>query len=292
MKNTTTLCAYLTMLTFAGVSHAATLAYWRMGDDTDKLQDSSGNGNHLGANTGTQVSLPGSGDGSTFPNPIPQTGQSNTNAVDFNGSNGGDRAIIDDFFDSSSDFTIETLFNMQTANNSRDQYIVSQYDTSGNQRSWALGVADADSGNDGAGAGELFIWFSGDGNINIGGIIGLGVTITANTDYYVGLGIDNTTDTNDLSFYYQDLTNNGTLQFSPLTSDITTLHNSTADLEIAAFNVDDSNFAGLIDEVRISSGVLSQSELITIPEPSTAIYVVMTFGLLGLTGLRGRRKSR
>jgi len=290
MKKNLILQLTVATLTVASVANAATLAYWRFGDDTSYTYDSTGNGHNITGITATQTTLPGSGDGSAFPDPIPQTGQSNANAADFNGTNSGDRAIADDFFDSSSDFTVETLFNMSAVNNSREQYILSQYNTSSN-RSWAIGVADGDEGINGSDPSELFLYLSSDGEFGTSTTVGLGLTVAANTDYYISVGFDNTSSTNDLSFYYQDLTNGGALQSATFSSGITALHDSTAQMEFGAFATDNSNFGGLIDEVRISDSVLEQSDLLMVPEPTTMASMLMALGLFASSGFIRKRRA-
>ena len=88
MKFTATaLCILL-----AGVGRSATLAYWRMGDDTSSLHGAPGNGLTLARNSGNpaveDANLPYDGAttafhgaGAAFDNPVPLTGASNTRAV-------------------------------------------------------------------------------------------------------------------------------------------------------------------------------------------------------------------
>lgn len=65
-----------------GTASAATLAYWRLEDWPDFLFDSAGGDDTLG-NFGSvsQYTLPGSGAGSDFPDPIPLTGEANAKAA-------------------------------------------------------------------------------------------------------------------------------------------------------------------------------------------------------------------
>ena len=263
---------------------AATVGYWRLGDDGGILADSSGNGNTLtaqgasglGAGTvPTQVNLGSSGPGSAFSDPIPQTQATNDLAADFNGTSGGDRLYVADPFDSSLDFTVEAYLNLGSTN-SRTQYFVSQYYTGSvdpgtdptrqPNRSWALGIADND-GTGAATANSFFLLLSGDGTSTT--ILPVGITPDLGDDYYLAVRFDNSSAVGDVQFTYQNLTDATPLTTVTLSSGIESLFDARSEIQLGAYNQNQNNFDGLLDEVRLSTGQLSDAELlITVPEPA------------------------
>jgi hypothetical protein len=278
------LCSFSVLNLFAvSTASADTMVYYRMGDDTSLTTDSSGNGNTL-TSTATQVEISDSGDGSAFSDPISLTGDSNDYTASFSG--GQSMSVADPFGeDGLSDFTVEAYINLASYSTST-QYVVGQWSTTSWGRSWAIGVADSDGTGD-AEAGELYILL-GDG-VSGAIIIPLGLTVDLDTDYYFALTFDSTTDTDDITFYYQDLTNDSSLVVTTISSTITSVNNTSADLTVGSYNGTNSEWSGLIDEVRISDTILSTSELlISVPEPSS--FALLT-GLLAL-GCVVRRPRR
>lgn len=278
----------LAMLSCAATIQAATtMAYWRMGDDDNNpLLDSSGNGHNFYAAAYTAYPLPASGRGSTFPSPIPQNDLTNEHAVSLDGSSGGDRMVANNFMDSSLDFSVEGFINLG-ATNTRTQYIISKSNSAGNNRGWAIGVA-ASTGTGTAGPNELFFIASANGSSAV--VVPLGLQLTVSNDYYFGMSYNNATSTNDIVFYYEDLTGAGSLQTNIVSSGVVTLNNPAIDLEVGATNSDQNNYNGLVDELRISSGLITESELLVvtpIPEP-TAISMIAMVGLVGILIKRKR----
>ena len=62
-------------------------------------------------------------------------------------------------------------------------------------------------------------------------------------------------------------------------------------MEFGAFLTDSNNFGGLVDEVRISSGVLEQSDLLMVPEPTTMASMLMALGLFASSGFIRKRRA-
>ncbi|WFB34980.1 hypothetical protein P3T73_12505 [Kiritimatiellota bacterium B12222] len=263
---------------------ASTLVYYRMGDDTSFVTDSSGNGNDFTAFNAVQTVIPATGDGSAFSSPIPQTGDSNSSMASFDGTQNMAAA---DPFGSLTSFTAEAYINLNSYSGST-QYVMSQWTTASNQRSWGIGVA-ASGGTGSASGNELYL-LMGEG---VGGssVIPLGLTVTSGTDYYIAVGYDGTTGTNDIHFTYQNLSTAGSLVSSTISSGISTgINNSSATFRVGAYGSSAGSFwNGEIDEVRVSDTILNQNELLAvIPEPSSLALVVL-FGGLFVVGIRRRR---
>ncbi|WFB36343.1 hypothetical protein P3T73_01010 [Kiritimatiellota bacterium B12222] len=293
MKNTkssssTALILGLVGLTaFLSTAQAATIGYWRFEDDV--LTDSSGNGNTLSVITGaTKEAIPVSGNGSEFSSPIPQTGDSNGSMASFNGS--GSLSVADPFGASGlGSFTAEAYINLGSTS-SNTQYVMSQYDANNGDRSWGLGIADS-NGTLSAGANEMYLLVSPDGD-NPTTLLPLGLTLTTGVDYYIAFSFDGSTGTNDVTFYYQDLTNGGTLMSTIGSSTMNKVFDSSAKFRISGTGNTNigGKFTGDIDEVKISDTVLSSSELlIAIPESST-LSLFSFAGLALVFGLRGRKR--
>jgi hypothetical protein len=274
------------------IAHASTIGYWRMGDGTSLTTDSSGNGLTL-TNNGSVIgtAIPGEGNGSAFSNPIPLTDAANTQMAEFDGSNS--LSIINPFNNLGS-FTAEAFINSQSTS-TITQYVMGQWASSAGRRSWALGKAASGGTTVGgvtAGANEMFLILSSDGEAATQAIVPLGLTPELNTDYYVAFSFDGSSSSDDLTFYFQDLTAGGPLTSSVLSSGITTVFNVTATDSSSAFHIgahaSGSRWTGLIDEVRISGSVLEETQLLVIPEPGTLILM----GLSGLALWVTRRRRR
>lgn len=272
------------LLVTNSMTHADLLAYWRFGDDPNGfLADSSGNNLTLSqgtANDAVQVTLPATGPGSNFSNPVPQTDAANANALQVErGTDSSYLRIADPFSGGLSNFTVEAYFNVESLTST--QTIVGQYGTTGNQRSWGIMILNN--------TGVLRLNLSNNGS-SVGQRDFTGLTVQAGRDYYMAFSYDSTTGTDNVILRLQDLTGNGDLLTGTLSygGSNPLLHNSTADLEIGAYNSGDNSFGGLIDEVRISSGVLPTSELLIIPEPSTFLLSLLGLASVLVVMRRGR----
>jgi hypothetical protein len=108
--------------------------------------------------------------------------------------------------------------------------------------------------------------------------------LSPGTDYYVAAAVDIPGGT--VTFYHQNLTLGGPLQNSVAAHTRTALNNNS-DLRIGALtSAFDFAFDGLIDEVRISTGVVDASQLlVAVPEPFMG--GLLALGVIAL-GLRRR----
>ncbi|WFB36868.1 PEP-CTERM sorting domain-containing protein [Kiritimatiellota bacterium B12222] len=265
-------------------AHPAILANWRF-EDGSYLTDSSGGGHTLTGTTTppTQVNpLPGSGNGSDFSNPIPQTGDGNTGLANYGSSQNGHLYLSDDgWMDSiaaNNTFTVEALVNRTT--DKVAQYILSQYEYPGTgTRSFAFGV----------GGSNLRMLLSDDGDTFT--TFNSTLSLDKNVDYYVAASVDATDPTGSITFYLQDLTNGGTLQSQQLSHSLSGIYNPSVNVRVGANStVTESRWTGLLDEVRISDTVLNSSELlVAIPEPSTMILVLGAGFAILATRKFGRR---
>lgn len=262
---------------------AATLVYYRMGDDTSLVTDSSGNGHTL-TSSAAVASIPASGDGSAFSDPIPQTGDSNSSMATFNGNQ---NMVVSDPFGSLIEFTAEAYINLN-ATSSSTRYVMSQWTTATNGRSWGIGVADNEGGTLTAGANELYL-LMGVGSSGTE-LVPLGLTVALNTDYYIAVAYDGTTDTNDITFYYQNLSTPSSLVSTTISSGISTgINNTSASFRVGAYGSSASSFwNGEIDEVRVSDTILAPGDLLAVPEPSSFALVS---GLLASCCIARRRRA-
>lgn len=279
----------ISSLLFAFSSQAAVIGYWQF-EDGAFLDDSSANGNTL-TNVGSmaQVAIPGSGNGSDFPTTIPQTGASNGRIADFTATSGvsgfsdADNASYGSIAASGA-FTIEAFINSGSGGGPPEdsRYIAAQYDSGSSQRSWGFQVNQDDGLTLFLGDMGTF-WESPDSANNI---------IDLNKDYYVAATFDIATD--DAIFYWQNLTDGGTLQSQTvsLAVDATALGDPTLDFTIghSAGSTKRWDAGGFIDNVRLSDTVLTSGDLlVSVPEPSTVALVLG--GLAGLFVMVRRRRS-
>ncbi len=116
------------------------------------------------------------------------------------------------------------------------------------------------------------------------------MTIAMNTDYFVAGTFKHATlgNNGEVKFYIKNLETDTWQTSSTINHSITGLNDPTADFNIGCYNNLSEKFPGLIDEVRWTDTVLSQGDLLAVPEPST--IVLLASGLLGLLLLRRRRK--
>ena len=280
---TKTLAAILTaafLLTLGvSVTEAATIGHWRFesGGFTD---DSSTNSLDM-TNTGVDAyPLPATGPGSDFPSVIPQTGASNGKGAEFAGGSDkfsvSDNSVLD-AISTNKAFTAEAFVNMRDDGS----YVIAQW---GSSDSFGF-VPTADWANF-----ESVLLLSSDGS-SLDGLYQSGIPLDLDKDYYIAVAVDLTQADQDdrIVFYAQNLTDGGALQVSNITGVTqTSIHNSTEDLTIGT-RPGANAINGIVDEVRLSSTQLSQSELLitVIPEPAS-------LALLGLGGLliAGRRRRR
>jgi len=266
-------------------AEAATIHHWRFEENPGFLIDSVGS-SHLTGDA-VQKTLPGSGAGSLFPDPLyVPGGGSNSSTSDFNGSN----ALSTTITPITTDFTVEAFVHLNSAVDTFAKCIVcsltnpSSPSTLGfafearldqyaetQERELTLVVSDGDS------------WT----------FLGSDFVLETDTDYYVASAFDLG---GDVTFWIQDLTNGGTLQKVSSTHNVTALNPSPL-LTIGDDGTEHFDFAidGLIDEVRLSDSILTDDQLLvkstlSTPEPSTLLGLG-TLALAGGTLLRRKRKA-
>lgn len=264
----------------ATATQAATIGHWNF--EAESLTDADAGPNNLKLTTlgsgVTRVESP-------FPDPIPRTGAANEWAASFGGSGNLETTETAASKLGVQSFTIEAFIRADVDANS-NMYISSRWKSSG--RSWALGRAGATSTTGGTSRG-LFLLVSGNGTETH--ILGSGLVLNQGDQYYVGASFNGTSETDDVTFYLQNLTDGGSLQSVTISSGrISTNNPATGPIQIGSFSDQSSRWTGLIDEVRLSSEVLSENQLLIIPEPGT--YAALA-GLmaLGLAAVRRRRRA-
>ena len=264
---------------------AATVGYWRFEDSPGFLNDSSGNGNTLTNLGTTQYTLPGSGDGSDFSNPIPLTSESNAKAGDFDGTVPNRVSRIFGSNPIANDFTIEAYINL-TNRASTYASIAGQWQSTGNMRSWYF-----ETESEGSNGNELSLFVNENGSSGGSQTIYSGVNIDLNKDYYVAASYNESG--GEVTFHIQNLTDGGPLQTITQAHTISSLFLDD-DFAIGTLNPSSNSFPwdGIIDEVRFSTGVLGVNELlitapviVPIPEPGSC-----TLLMLGLVAFAARRR--
>lgn len=263
------------------VASAAVVGHWRF-ESCSFLSDSSGNGNTLtSSGTVSQTVIPDMGNGSAFPNPVPQTGTTNGTMTGF----GGSSAAGFDAADSTSinqisakgTFTLEAFVNAgtgTTASGDADaRYIVGQYNSSASARSFSFQMNTQNG---------MSVFLGRDDLAFAGTLKSSNSFFENNKDYYVAVSYD--VGANTGTFYWQNLTDSGTLQseaanFTAGGSGYNgTLGNPNIDLTVG-YRQDSNKFwqnNGFLDEVRVSDTVLGESDLlVSIPEPSSLVLILV-----------------
>lgn len=263
-------------------TEAATVGYWNFEAETFANADVGPNSLTLNtAGTGTtRVASP-------FTNPIPQTDAPNEWAASFDGSGNLLTQATGTTLNVQS-FTIEAFIFADASPTDDNMYISSRWLASNGQRSWALGRATRESNTPGGTQNGLYLLVSGDGNETH--IVGSGFVLDEKKQYYVAASFDHSSNTDDVTFYIQNLTDGGSLQSVTFSSGRTTVNNpSNSPVQIGSFSTSSGLWNGLIDEVRLSNTVLSENQLLIVPEPSA---YAMIGGLLafGLVLLRRQRR--
>ena len=263
-------------------ARAATIGYWRFENSSDLGLDSSGNSRSLTNSGAASYTLPASGRGSHFFDPIPQTDASNSAAASLINSEADYLSTADPFTSGSQDFTIESLVNVNSVDSvSATRVIAAQASTSSNA-AWQLVVTGASSS---LGARNLVLQLNTTGSS--GSFISLDsdFQFTLGSDYYIAAAVDFTLTGVSVTFYFQNLTAGTALQTVTRTNALTSIYNTTAPFTVGRGVAGDGTaryFDGIIDEVRLSDTALTSSQLLaTVPEPrSIALLTLSSAALL------------
>lgn len=257
---------------------ADTVAYWRF-EEGSFLTDSSGNGHHLtNGGSAAAYTLPATGAGSDFPNPILQTGASNATAVQRTASESSylSAAYHEDF--ASNAFTIEAMVHVTSRN--AHGFLAGRWN--GNNSSYAIYLRSD-------GTVDLAIRNASNSTV----FIASGFTLALDTDYYLAVAVDLTAAAapdRSATFYLQNLTDGGQRLSNTQTNiDVAAVREvSSTPFSIGAQGTggNGTSWAGVVDEVRYSSHALVEDELLVVPEPGG----MMLLGIGGLL-LAGRRRE-
>ena len=291
-KNRLVGMAHLPVLTLAVImvaapaAIAATISYYRFEDSPGFLKDSSGNGYDLtqpNPASGFQATLPASGRGSAFPTTIPQTGAANAKAYDVAGVTASpiQRTFVSPPV--AGDFTIEAfvhpdtfnftdaIFGNSDVNGTAGFAFQARHDTALGNPADALFLTVSDT----SGGGHFFYSPSST------------FVLSTGIDYYVAAAFDDTL--NATTLYLKDLTDNGALQSTTVILGGTWNMKGYVKYAIGNYSADTADggaaFDGLIDEARLSSGLLPSDQLLitapqVIPEPTAVMLFLAGGGFL------------
>ncbi|RRJ98271.1 LamG domain-containing protein [Opitutaceae bacterium TAV4] len=259
---------------------ADTIGWWRFEDSANLGKDSSGNGLNLTVNsTPSQVATP-------FGSTVPQTGDTNTKALNLTANTGHYLSTPDSATFNFQSFTFETYLRLDAFQAGNNAVIGGQWDSSlTSGKNWSLFVNNSDR--------ELRLRI---GNPSSEGYSEFksGIQLTLGDNYYIAITVtaSGTSSGTSGNFYIQNLSEKPKMDMDIVpfsTTGIRTLNTaSTASFALgviyengAAPNSGKRNFGGIIDEVRLTNGVLAQDQLLgysTIPEPAT--WAMLAAGLI------------
>ena len=277
---------------------ANTIGYWRFegaDDATGFLYDSSGNGLVLARSTTPgvpQVALAGTGAGAAFCDPVVQNGATNGSAASLS-TDSTNGCLATDYDESLllDAFTIEAFISPSSL--SSNTVLVGHFNTTPSRRRWLLGPT---SGSQlrlalcSDGASSTILDTSAANWLGPNGLVTAGLSV--DKDYYIGASIALSDGTNPgvVTYYLQDLTDGGPLLTQTRTHSLTSLYANTVDgLSIGAMANGNNPYPGLVDEVRLSGGVLGVGQLLVVPEPGTWLLAVV--GGLIVAGTRWRKRG-
>lgn len=235
--------------------HADVVGWWRFEDNPGFAADSSGRGYSLTSEGEAGPVQVAAEEG--FDNPLPQTGDANLKAADFNGTNNfyvTDKTV----FDFGRHLTVEAYFRVDSWPESMG-VLAGQFASTLGQQSWFFGIRST---------GELQFRASSIGNSFANYTSDFAASVVPGKDYYAAVVYDGAAAR--CTIYLKNLTDGGLLeQFVTNNINVTSLFNSTVHLNIGAI-VDGSKdtgdtrlrFDGRIDEVRISDKSLLPEHLL------------------------------
>lgn len=230
--------------------------------------------------TVTRLELPSTGAGSAFPNPIPNINAGvsggDVNLWGINTSAGSIRTFSSASAFAYNSFTIEGFFNASSVTGTQDLF----------QSRWGSNDQFRARVRDGELAMTLY-------NPSTGQFIDAAtsnynstLSVAVNTDYYVAYAVSTGASAEDrfVDFYLKDLTNGGPLQHERMS--IAAVFDSLFTGANLAMYVGPGSYS-VVGDVRYSSGVMPQGDLIIIPEPGT-IAAIMGGAILLFACVRRR----
>lgn len=229
-----------------------------------------------------RVDKPASGPGANFPGIDLPYGDNNS-AMKFDVTKSQYITGLDNAFFSKGTngaFTFEAVVNLSTTDaGGSARAIAAHGGYNSTDMGWILMVTAETSGR---GARNLLFAYTDDGKSSTADTIDSDLQLVLGVDYYIAV-VFNPADTsaNGLTFYLKDLTNKGPLVKVQRTHTKTALWNSAQNFTLGSGNYN-TYWDGLIDEVRFSTRLLTQSELMI----NKALVLPPTFTLwLQSTGL-------
>ncbi len=277
----TALAAALSLGLFAAIpltASADTVGYWRFEENGTNI-DASGNSNNLTTvPTAYDLTATTSGDpGDRFFDIVTDADLPNEQAANL-----GDKAEHYQTTSTaylSTDFTVETFAHLAPSAQAGNFYLISKY-TSPGSRMWGLRVNNGDN--------KLMFIISTDGTNPQ--FIDPNITINTGSDYYIAVSHELGDGVSDsvVTFHYRNLSEpNSVLETVVVNTPLLMYTGGSGVMEIGTLANGASNrWSGLLDEVRYSTGVLDESELLGIPEPSGLGMILLG----GMTVLRHRAR--
>ncbi|MBN1393433.1 MAG: PEP-CTERM sorting domain-containing protein [Pirellulales bacterium] len=283
------LCVALLLSFCAAAVQAETVAHWRFEDSPGFLEDSGSNnmdltiydGDSNSANDPTQYTLPETGAGAYFPNPIPQTGATNLEGVTIIHNHDGLTGLDNGALSFTTGFTIEAFFNRDTLTDHRTVYM----------QGYTSGSTDRNINVELRKEKRIRLSLSSDGSALTTVYSDYNV-YDDDYDYFLAVACD--LSNHQVTFYLKNLTEDTALWSQTVDLGGTTafsLHDSSANFYIGAFfGTANSTLNDVFDEIRISDVVLPESQfLINVPEPST--LALLGCGLIGLLAYAWRKRK-
>ncbi|RRK00138.1 hypothetical protein Ga0100230_019380 [Opitutaceae bacterium TAV3] len=282
MKSThrTSLIGLLLGLSAISVSAATItpgdIGYWRFESATDSTLTAS----NLAINA-----LPSTGGSSLFPTTIPQTGVANTKAATFTSSSS---VVVNNSKALNYDNLTFEAYISPTGIVSDPTYLITKHNATGTERSWGIGIGSNATNDAVSTKGRLFVALSDTGSTTT--TIGSGISLVAGTDYFIAVSID--TEHLNVNFYIKNLFD-GKVSNVNQTITLASLNNNTnTSIRLGSVNAGVQQYRGIMDEARLTSGVLDPSQYLiaAVPEPQTVALLFGAIAALFLCAKRLRKK--
>lgn len=170
----------------------------------------------------------------------------------------------------SGNFTIEA-FVRQTAINLNTVYIFSQWNASSSERKCAFFIGDGGTYPQGG----LCLSLSPNGVSTVVIKSDWDKVVELDKDLYVAVSFDLKDKESGVTFYYRNLTDDGSLYSKKVGHSLNTLYSSSADFKLGTLDVSKRCWLGCMDEVRIACAVLPEERLLGFtPPPSATIMII------------------